>query len=135
MNQSDMINLSLEQTVESFGDPTPAVFDVMYQRFPALEQFKSADNEWENYMMQEILTNFMQFAEDPKGALATIRDMFSHHQLIGVPVEIFKGMYQTLFDVLSPIFSGPHKAEMVSAWEQNLQLINRCIEECEERCY
>jgi len=111
MQQAEILNYSLEHIVESFGDPTRAVFDIMYKRFPDLEDFRDDKSDWENYMMQEILMNFMQFADEPETALLTIKDMLSHHQLIGVPNEIFKGMYQALFDVLTPTFDGPHKVQ------------------------
>ena len=125
--QAEMINQSLEHIVEEFGDPTRAVFDIMYKRFPELEDFRDADSDWENYMMQEILMNFMQFGENPESALLTIKDMLSHHQLIGVPIEIFEGMYQALFDVLTPTFSGPNKEAMLNIWTKNIGLIHDCI--------
>lgn len=132
MQHEEIINQSLEHIIEVFGDPTEAVFDIMYQRFPALEDFRDEGSDWENYMMQEILTNFMQFAENSETALLTIRDMLSHHQLIGVPNDIFKGMYQALFDVLTPSFSGPNKDAMLSIWTDNIGMIYRCIEEYEK---
>lgn len=110
------------------GDPTPVVFNLMYQRFPALAHFKVENNDWENYMFQEIITNFLQFSEDPEAALCTLRDMSAHHRLIGVELDIFKGMYKALFDSLSPSFSGPYREEMISAWNNNIQVINETIE-------
>lgn len=128
MNNADLIQLSLEQCAETLGDPTAPVFARMYERFPALNHFRGEDSSWENYMMTEILTNLMQFAEDPDTALCTIKDMTAHHQLIGVPLNVFKGMYQTLFDVLSMEFQGEHRAGMLAAWQGVLGTIDRCID-------
>lgn len=125
---AEMINQSLEHIVEEFGDPTNAVFDIMYKRFPELEDFRDNSSDWENYMMQEILTNFMQFGENPELALLTIKDMLSHHQLIGVSCDIFKGMYQALYDVLTPTFSGQNKDAMLDIWTKNIGLIHNCID-------
>lgn len=127
MNQSDLVNLSLEQAADSLGDPTANVFALMYERFPDLQRFKADNSEWENYMIQEIITNLIQFSEDPQTAKVTLRDMSAHHDLIGVPNMIFKGMYQALFDVFSPVFSGPHREEMVAAWKHSIEGINACI--------
>lgn len=133
MNQSslsnaDLIQLSLEQCAETLGDPTAPVFARMYERFPALDHFRGEDGSWENYMMTEILTNLMQFAEDPDTALNTIKDMTAHHQLIGVPLDVFKGMYQTLFDVLSAEFQGEYRNAMLTAWQSVIGSIHRGID-------
>ena len=128
MNNAELIELSLEQCAETLGDPTARVFSVMYERFPGLEHFRSNDSSWENYMMQEILTNLMEFAGDPEMALTTIKDMTAHHQLIGVPLDIFKGMYQTLFEILSMEFQGEHRDAMVAAWQEAIGRITACVE-------
>lgn len=127
MNQSDLINLSLEQAAEMLGDPTSAIFDLMYKRFPDLSNFKSENSDWENYMIQEIITNLMLFADDPQTAMITLKDMSAHHDLIGVPNDIFKGMYRALFDVFSPNFYGPYRNDMVSAWTSTIEKIDGCI--------
>ena len=127
MLQEEIINQSLEHIVEEFGDPTRAVFDIMYKRFPELEDFRDSNSDWENYMMQEILENFMLFGESPESALLTIKDMLSHHRLIGVPSNIFGGMYQALFDVLTPSFNGPNKEAMLKTWTMNIGKIHSCI--------
>jgi hemoglobin-like flavoprotein len=128
MNQADIINLSLEQTVEALGDPTEKVFQVMYQRFPDLLTYKDENEDWENYMFEEIITNFMSFGDDPETALLTIKDMVVHHELIGVPREAFKGMYDTLYEVITSTFYGPYETEMKDAWKQNVSKIHSCIE-------
>lgn len=99
----------------------------MYRRFPDLEAFKDDSGDWEHYMMQEILMNIMQFANEPDTALLTIKDMLAHHQLIGVSTELFQGMYQTLYDVLTPTFSGPNQAHMLALWDTTFASINQCI--------
>ncbi|HET8705196.1 MAG TPA: globin [Pseudomonadales bacterium] len=131
VNQSELINLSLEQVAETLGDPTETVFEKMYARFPDLQQFRSEGSEWENYMMQEILMNFLLFAEDPDTALCTIRDMLSHHRLIGVAPDIFKGMYHVLFETFQPAFSGPNRADIESAWRSTITTINGLLDRIE----
>ena len=129
MNPAELITLSLEQCAEAMGDPTTAVFARMYERFPALSHFRSDDNDWENYMMQEILTNIMQYAEDPETALITIKDMTAHHQLIGVPLDVFKGMYSTLLEVVSPSFQGEQQTAMYDAWQHAVSAIHQVIDQ------
>lgn len=128
MNPSEIIELSLEQTVEALGDPTDKVFALMYDRFPDLLSYREENEDWENYMFEEIITNFMSFGDDPETALLTIKDMTVHHELIGVPRSIFKGMYDALFEVMSATFHGPHKNAMTEAWRENVAQIHRCIE-------
>ncbi|NPU91225.1 MAG: globin [Gammaproteobacteria bacterium] len=130
MDDFQLIQLSLEQSADALGDPTAAVFAHMYQRFPALNHFRSEDSSWEQYMMQEILTNLLQFADDPDSAMNTIRDMTSHHRLIGLPLDVFKGMYRTLFELFSPAFAGEQREGMVRAWERLLQRIDSCVDNC-----
>jgi hypothetical protein len=127
MNFAELMHLSFEQAVEKIGDPAPRVFSLMYQRFPDLLRYRDENPEWENYMMQEIMTNLMQYAEDPETARVTLRDMSAHHELIGVPNSIFRGMYNALFDVFSTAFYGPHRDAMVTAWKDSIQGINTCI--------
>ncbi len=127
MNFAELMNLSFEQAVEKIGDPAPRVFSLMYQRFPDLLRYRDENPEWENYMMQEIMTNLMQYAEDPETARVTLRDMSAHHELIGVPNNIFRGMYNALFDVFSTAFYGPQRDAMVTAWKESIQGINACI--------
>lgn len=127
MNHVDLMNLSFEQAVEKLGDPAPNVFALMYERFPDLLRYRDENPEWEQYMMQEIMTNLMQYAEDPSMARSTLRDMSAHHELIGVPNSIFRGMYDALFDVFSSTFHGPHREAMVAAWKESLTGINGCI--------
>lgn len=127
MNFAELMNLSFEQAVEKIGDPAPRVFSLMYQRFPDLLRYRDENPEWENYMMQEIMTNLMQYAEDPETARVTLRDMSAHHELIGVPNNIFRGMYSALFDVFSTAFYGPQRDAMVTAWKESIQGINACI--------
>lgn len=124
MNQADIVNLSLEQTVEALGDPTERVFELMYERYPELAHFKTEGSDWESYMMQEIFQNLFEFCENPDSALMTIREMASHHRLIGVSEEIFQGMYQALFEVLSPTFHGPHKEEMIKVWQSSIHTLS-----------
>lgn len=129
MTPSELIHLSLEQCAEVMGDPTGAVFARMYETFPALTHFRSDDSSWEHYMMQEIITNILQFADDPDSALLTIRDMTAHHQLIGVPVDVFKGMYATLLDVVSPSFQGEQRDDMLTLWHQTVGTIHQAIDQ------
>lgn len=128
MSAAHLIPLALEQYAEKLGDPTEPVFALMYQRFPALEHFRSADNSWENYMMQEIIGNLLQYADDPETALVTIKDMTAHHQLIGVPMDVFKGFYTTLLEVLAPGFDGEQRAAMLTQWQQVVAAIHSCID-------
>lgn len=129
MTLSELINLSLEQVAEAMGDPTAAVFARMYERYPALAHFRGEDSGWENYMMQEILANILQYADEPETALVTIKDMTAHHQLIGVPLDVFKGMYSTLLDVLAPAFEGAQQAAMTEAWQQAITAIHRVVDQ------
>jgi hemoglobin-like flavoprotein len=129
MTSSELINLSLEQVAEALGDPTAAVFARMYERYPALKHFRGEDSSWENYMMQEILSNILQYADEPETALVTIKDMTTHHQLIGVPLDVFKGMYSTLLDVLKPTFQGEQQAAMAAAWQQAIDAIHRVVDQ------
>ena len=128
MNAAEIIHQSLEQVVAKVGDPTAKVFALMYQRFPELLSYKEENSDWENYMFEEIITNFMQFGDDPDMALLTIKDMAVHHELIGVPKTVFNGLYQALFEVASEAFEGPYKPDMVAVWQENIALINECIE-------
>lgn len=128
MTPSELINLSMEQVAETFGDPTEAVFAKMYERFPGLSHFRGTDTSWENYMMQEILGNLLQYADDPETALITIKDMTDHHRLIGLPLDIFKGMYSTLLDVLDPAFQGEHRNEMIKAWRDAVNAIHGMVD-------
>ncbi|MEZ5508216.1 MAG: globin [Gammaproteobacteria bacterium] len=128
MTATQFIPLALECYAEEKGDPTDPVFALMYERFPALSHFRSDDNSWENYMMQEIIGNLLQYAEDPDTALITIKDMTSHHQLIGVPMDVFKGFYSTLLEVLEPSFSAAQHDDMLAAWQQAVNSIQQCIE-------
>ena len=128
MNASEIIAVSLEQTVEKLGDPSEKIFSLMYQRFPDLLRYKEENNDWEDYMFQEIITNFMSLGEDPETALLTIRDMATHHELIGVPKDIFKGMYAAIFDVVSDTFYGPDKETMIAAWRSFLLQINDSVD-------
>ena len=128
MDNVELIELSLEQCATTLGDPTERVFAHMYERFPGLAHFRSDDTSWENYMMQEILTNLMEFSADPDTALTTIKDMTAHHELIGVPLDIFKGMYRTLFEVLSVEFHGEHRDAMMAAWQDAIDRIIQCVE-------
>ena len=128
MNESEIIALSLEQTVEKMGDPSAKIFQLMYQRFPELVRYKEENEDWEDYMFQEIITNFMSLGDDPETALLTIRDMALHHVLIGVPKDIFKGMYAVLFEVVSGNLSGPEKPDMEAAWQSHIEQINKTID-------
>lgn len=128
MTPEALVNLSLEQVVAAFGDPTRAVFSRMYERFPELEHFRTDDGEWEHYMMQEILTNILQYAEDRDSALVTIRDMTEHHQLIGVPVTVFRGLYGTLLEVLGPAFTGEHRDAVLALWQQVIADVERTVD-------
>lgn len=129
MTSSELINLSLEQVAETLGDPTATVFARMYERYPALKHFRGEDSSWENYMMQEILSNILQYADEPETALVTIKDMTTHHQLIGVPLDVFKGMYSTLLEVLQPTFQGEQQAAMVAAWQQAIGAIHQVVDQ------
>ncbi|PIE41660.1 MAG: hypothetical protein CSA49_02275 [Gammaproteobacteria bacterium] len=128
MNQTELINLSLEQTVETLGDPVEKIYERMYQRFPDLVSYKEENEDWENYMFEEIITNFMSFGDDPETALLTIREMVVHHELIGVPREAFKGMYDTLYEVITATFHGPQESEMKAVWQEIVAKIYDCIE-------
>ena len=128
MTPAALINLSLEQVAETLGDPTALVFARMYERFPELAHFRGEDSSWENYMMQEILANLLQYADDPETALVTIKDMTAHHQLIGLPAEVFKGMYSTLLEVLDPAFQGEHRPAMENAWRQAIGAIQQVVD-------
>lgn len=128
MNHTELLNLSLEQTVATLGDPTEPVFALLYQRHPELTAFRREDNSWQNYMIQEILQNLMEMADNPDTALAIIRDMTLHHQMIGLDGSIFKGMYQALQDVIVPQLSGPHRDEMAALWQTAVEKICQSVD-------
>ncbi len=129
MTNNDLIHLSLEQTVEQIGDPVARIFSLMYERFPDLLAYKEENPEWENYMFDEIIANFMQFGEDPETAMMTIRDMAVHHELIGVPREIFSGLYEAMYEVMRKNFYGPQQSAMDSMWQSQINRIQKGIQE------
>ena len=129
MTANDLIQLSLEQTVENIGDPVERIFTLMYERFPDLLTYKEENPEWENYMFEEIITNFIQFGEDAETAMLTIRDMAVHHELIGVPREIFSGLYQAMYEVMKQNFYGPQQEAMDSLWQNQIHRIQQGIRE------
>ncbi|MBA54297.1 MAG: hypothetical protein CMK89_07570 [Pseudomonadales bacterium] len=128
LNNSDLLNLSLEQIASAIGDPTEPVFTLLYQRHPELAAFSREDTSWQHYMIQEILQNLMEMAENPDTALAIIRDMTLHHQMIGLEADTFKGMYRTLHDVVVQHLSGPHREDMTALWEDSVQRICRSVD-------
>ena len=128
LNNTDLLNLSLEQTASTLGDPTNAVFELLYQRHPDLDAFRREDNQWQHYMIQEILQNLMEMAENPDTALAIIRDMTLHHQMIGLETDTFKGMYRALQDVIVAQLTGPHRDEMVGLWDGVVERICKNVD-------
>ncbi len=128
MSAVELLNQSLEQVVEKMGDPTKILFKQMYELYPEFRQFEDQDGDWQNYMMQEVVTNLFQFVEDPDTAKATIRDMTSHHQLIGVNSEIFKGFYDVLLKQISETLEGPEREQMLGVWQDTVNEIQQCID-------
>lgn len=134
MTPSDIYSLSFEQIAEKLGDPTQALFNQMYLRFPDLAFFRDEDNNtnsWEPYMVEEIFTNLMSCVDDPDTAMFTIRDMVAHHKLIGLPVEVFRGLYGALLDMVTPLFYGPHQHEMQVLWRGVIDRIDATIEKAD----
>ena len=130
MNQAQLINLSLEQVADKLGDPTQALFDLLFQRHPELADFASEDDSWQHYMVQEILGNIMAFGDDPETALTVIREMTEHHRMIGLSSDIFKGMYQVMLDTFIPLFQGDQREPMVLLWQDTVARINHSIDAC-----
>lgn len=128
MSNAELINLSLEQVVAQLGDPTDSVFELMYERHPELREFQRDDNSWQNYMIQEILQNFMEMGDNPDTALSIVRDMTQHHRMIGVTSDTFKGLYNALLDTVSPVLNGPHQQEMQALWQDTIQRICHSID-------
>lgn len=117
------MTLSLDQVGGILGDPTTEVFQRMYARFPELQRFRVDGDDWEHFMVQEVLTHLMHLCENPEEGLATVGIMSAHHDLIGVSTQTFSGFYDTLFDVFTPHFHGPHKTKMLQLWQDCLKRI------------
>lgn len=127
MQPSELIELSVEQTINAIGDPIDPIFGHMYQKFPELAEFKDINPDWENYMFEEIMGHFLGYYDNVDMSLAIVREMSVHHEMIGVSNDIFREMYNALYTVCSPHFKGENSKAMNSAWQEAIQQIQANI--------
>lgn len=123
MDKSALIALSLEQVAETLGDPTEPVFARLAQRCPALVEYADKPETWQPYMMQEILEHLLAFHDDPALALSVLNEMAVHHQLIGLPDQVFTTFYQVLQETVAPVLSGEYRADMLAVWQETVSQI------------
>ena len=114
----DVIEQSLECVAERAGDPTPAVYARLFQRYPDLEPLFARDKD--NAVKGEMLAKMFEVALDLAGpnayAANFIRCEAVNHDGVGVPREVFPHFFDIAVDTFRELAGEGWRPEYDTAW-------------------
>ena len=104
---------SLERVAETAGDPAPAVYERLFERYPDMQPLFVLDRNGSarGHMLSEALDCASNFIESEQ----------MNHDGIGVPPDIFSTFLAIVVEVFKELLGTNWTAEMDTAWKDVLQ--------------
>jgi len=116
--QSDIIESSLEALAERAGDPTGAVYERLFARYPETEALFVRDQN--GAVRGEMLAKIFECALDLAGsntyAANFIRCEVVNHEGVGVPRDLFPRFFDIAVETFQDLMGEAWTPDMDQAW-------------------
>ncbi|MEO0722079.1 MAG: globin [Pseudomonadota bacterium] len=123
------LNLSLELLAERVGDPAPAIYTALFERFPETRDLFVMDTDGgvRGAMLQNAIECLMDLFGDGMRAEVQIRAEHSNHDGYGVAPDVFPVFFQLIRDAAMAAAGDNWTQAMETDWRSALDRIDRLI--------
>ncbi len=123
MDDTALIEASLERIAERLGDPTPLVYARLFAEFPQLEPLFVGDKlgTVRGNMLQTTLECLLDHAGPRAYAHHFVGSERVNHLGVGVPPEMFDRFYATVIATFRDALGEDWTAETDAAWNRAAQ--------------
>jgi hemoglobin-like flavoprotein len=121
---------SLELVAAACEDPTPKVYERLFQKFPEVEPLFILDenDSAKGHMQFQAIECVLDLVGPRTYATTLIQSERINHDGLGVPVETFSEFFPVLKDTFQEIAGESWTGEHEAAWGQLLNEIHEIIE-------
>lgn len=121
------IESSLELLAERCDDPTPVVYDLLFERHPHMKPYfwRDANGAIKGEMLARTFAAILDFVGERRYADHMIGTEMVTHEGYDVPREIFTTFFAVVRDAVQTVLGPAWTPNLASAWEELLDEIDR----------
>ena len=125
-----VIEKSLEVVGEICEDPTPQVYQKLFQKFPEVEELFILDENMSarGHMQFEALECVLDLIGPRTYATTLIQSERINHDGLGVPVETFREFFPTIKETFQELAGDAWTREFEAAWTELLADVSQIID-------
>ncbi len=119
---NSQITWSMERVAEIAGDPVPAVYERLFERYPEMEALFVLDTTGSvrGHMLSEVLDCVLDFCNGDNYASNFVSSTMVNHDGLGVPPDVFSTFLSIVVEVFREILDADWTAEIDQAWKDVL---------------
>lgn len=116
--QSKVIEASLEALAERAGDPTPAVYERLFARYPEVEPLfvRDVNGSVRGEMLSKVFECALDLAGPNAYAANFIRCEVVNHEGVGVPKDLFPRFFAVAVETFRELMGEGWTREFDAAW-------------------
>lgn len=122
MTQVELLQSSLEQAVERIGDPSPQVYERVFEAAPELRALFVRDERGSvrGEMFHRVIETLLDAASERPYAAGMIAAERINHDGIGVSPQQFDSFFDAVVQVCRNALGADWTAEIDAAWQNTL---------------
>jgi len=127
--ETDIISESIERAAELAGDPTPLVYEKLFDQQPEMKKLfvLDIDGNARGHMLSEALNCVFDMLGPKSYAPVLIQCELTNHQGLGVPPRVFATFFDVVTETFRDILGAEWSAETEEAWQSLLGELHEVI--------
>ena len=127
--ETDIISESIERAAELAGDPTPLVYEKLFDQQPEMKKLfvLDIDGNARGHMLSEALNCVFDMLGPKSYAPVLIQCELTNHQGLGVPPRVFATFFDVVTETFRDILGAEWSAKTEEAWQSLLGELHEVI--------
>jgi hemoglobin-like flavoprotein len=128
---SELILKSLDLVSERCDDPTPLVYQRLFERYPEMEPLFILDKSGtaRGHMLSEAIESLIDFVGPRQYSVSLLHSEHINHGNMGVPSSIFTTFFENMMESFKSILGEAWTAETDKAWREVLASIEAAMQQ------
>lgn len=128
---SALILKSLDLVSERCDDPTPLVYQRLFERYPEMKALFMLDKSGaaRGHMLSEAIESLIDFVGPRQYSVSLLQSEHINHGNLGVPSDIFTMFFENMMESFKSILGDAWTSETDKAWREVLTSIGDVIQQ------
>lgn len=128
---SEIIDASLEHVAERCEDPTPLVYQRLFEQHPEFRELFILDrqDEAKGHMLSEVITCISDFVGPRHISEGLITTEMINHDHLGIPNDVFQTFFTIVRDTFKDILGNEWSEDYESNWNELLTALSQMVKE------